>query len=120
MPTVPEAISAKNPAPDEGAKWLDYIISEGPQKRWAAIDWFPTIQGADAALPALSKEIFATVEKYDAFAHLDLEFHPEVVTAIFANIQAVLNGTQTMQQAMDAAQKVAETVPWVGVPQGEA
>ncbi len=115
-----QAISAKNPAPDEGAKWLDYIISEGPQKRWAAIDWFPTIQGADAALPALSKEIFATVEKYDAFAHLDLEFHPEVVTAIFSNIQAVLNGTQTMQQAMDAAQKVAETVPWVGVPQGEA
>jgi hypothetical protein len=55
-----------------------------------------------------------------SFAHLDLEFHPEVVTAIFSNIQAVLNGSLTVQQAMDNAQHVAETTPWVGVPQGEA
>jgi raffinose/stachyose/melibiose transport system substrate-binding protein len=115
-----QAISQNNPAPDEGAKWLDYIISAEAQKAWAAIDWFPTIKGAEADLPDLSKQIFATVEKYDAFAHLDLEFHPEVVTAIFSNIQAVLNGSQTLQQAMDNAQKVADTVPWVGVPQGEA
>ena len=60
------------------------------------------------------------MRKYDSFAHLDLEFHPEVVTAIFSNIQAVLNESQTVQEAMDNAQKVAETTPWVGVPQGEA
>ena len=115
-----QCISAKNPAPDEGAKWLDYVITPEFQNAWAAIAWGPTIKGAEASLPALEKQIYATVDKYDSFAHLDLEFHPEVVTAIFSNIQAVLNGSQTMQQAMDEAQKVAETVPWVGVPQGEA
>jgi multiple sugar transport system substrate-binding protein len=115
-----QCISAKNPAPDEGAKWLDYVITPEFQNAWAGISWFPTIKGAETSLPALEKQIYATVDKYDAFAHLDLEFHPEVVTSIFSNIQAVLNRSQTMQQAMDNAQKVAETVPWVGVPQGEA
>jgi multiple sugar transport system substrate-binding protein len=115
-----QALSERNPAKDEGAKWLDYIISPDVQKAWAATSFFPTVKGAEEALPDLSKGIYTTVEKYDTFAHLDLEFHPEVVTAIFSNIQAVLNGTQTIQEAMDNAQKVAETVPWVGVPQGEA
>ncbi len=115
-----QCISAKNPAPDEGAKWLDFMLSPDTQAAWAATSFMPTIKGAEGSLPELTKNISATVSKYDSFAHLDLEFHPEVVTAIFSNIQAVLNGSQTVQQAMDAAQKVADTVPWVGVPQGEA
>jgi ABC-type glycerol-3-phosphate transport system substrate-binding protein len=115
-----QAISAKNPAPDEGAKWLDYIIKPEVQSAWAATDFFPTVKGAESSLPDLDQGIYDTVRKYDSFAHLDLEFHPEVVTAIYSNIQAVLNESQTVQEAMDAAQKVAETTPWVGVPQGEA
>jgi ABC-type glycerol-3-phosphate transport system substrate-binding protein len=115
-----QCISAKNPAPDEGAKWLDFMISPEVQSAWAGTSFMPTVKGAEASLPDLTQDIYATVQKYDSFAHLDLEFHPEVVTAIFSNIQAVLNGSLTVQQAMDNAQKVAETTPWVGVPQGEA
>jgi ABC-type glycerol-3-phosphate transport system substrate-binding protein len=115
-----QCMSEKNPAKDEGVKWLDYMISPDVQTAWGGTSFIPTVKGTEAALPDLTKSIYATVDKYDSFAHLDLEFHPEVVTAIFSNIQAVLNGTQTVQQAMDNAQKVAETVPWVGVPQGEA
>lgn len=115
-----QCISAKNPAPDEGAKWLDFIISPEVQSAWAATSFMPTVRGTEDSLPDLTKQIYAVVKQYDSFAHLDLEFHPEVVTAIFSNLQAVLDGSQTVQQAMDNAQKVAETVPWVGVPQGEA
>ena len=115
-----QAISAKNPAPDEGAKWLDHIITPEVQSAWASTDFFPTVKGAESSLPPLSQSTYDVVRKYDSFAHLDLEFHPEVVTAIFSNIQAVLNESQTVQEAMDNAQKVAETTPWVGVPQGEA
>jgi raffinose/stachyose/melibiose transport system substrate-binding protein len=114
-----QCISAKNPAPDEGAKWLDFMISPEVQSAWAGTSFMPTVKGAETSLPDLTQGIYATVQKYDAFAHLDLEFHPEVVTAIFSNIQAVLNGSLTVQQAMDNAQKVADTTPWVGVPQGE-
>jgi ABC-type glycerol-3-phosphate transport system substrate-binding protein len=116
-----QCLSERNPEKDIGAQWLDFIISEEIQAEWASNGTFiPTVRGAEQNLPVLAKSVYETVEKYDSFAHLDLVFHPEVVTAIFANIQSVLNGDMTEQEAMDAAQAVAEKAPWVGVPQGEA
>jgi raffinose/stachyose/melibiose transport system substrate-binding protein len=115
-----QCISAKNPAPDEGAKWLDYMISPEVQSAWAATSFMPTVKGTEGSLPELTKNIYAIVQKYDSFAHLGLVFHPEVTTALYSNIQSVFDRSLTVQQAMDNAQKVAETTPWVGVPQGEA
>ena len=116
-----QCLSERNPEKDIGAQWLDFIISEEIQAEWASNGTFiPTVKGTEQNLPELAKSVYETVEKYDSFAHLDLVFHPEVVTAIFANIQSVLNGDMTEQEAMDAAQAVAEKAPWVGVPQGEA
>ncbi len=115
-----QCISERNPAKDEGAKWLDYMISLDVQKKWAETSFGPVTKGAEASLPELTKGIMSVVEKYDSFAHLGLEFHPETTTALYSNMAAILNGELTVQAAMDAAQKVAETVPWVGVPQGEA
>ena len=44
----------------------------------------------------------------------------KIVSEIYANYQSVLGGDMTPQEAMDAVQSLAETLPWVGVPQGEA
>lgn len=115
-----QCISAKNPAPDEGAKWLDYMLSQEVQSAWAATSFMPPIAEAEASLPELTRDIYAIVQNYDSFAHLGLEFHPEVTTALYSNIQSIFDRSLTVQQAMDNAQKVAETTPWVGVPQGEA
>ena len=115
-----QAMSARNPYPDEGAKWLDFIISEEVQAEWAATSFIPTVEAVQDKLPALTREVYDTVDQYDSFAHLDLVFHPEIVSEIYANYQSVLGGDMTPQEAMDAVQALAETLPWVGVPQGEA
>ncbi len=116
-----QCMSAGNPEKDLGALWLDFIISEEIQSEWAVNGSFiPTVKGTEQYLPPIGKDAYEMVDKYDSFAHLDLVFHPEIVTAIFANVQSLLNGDMTEQEAMDAAQAVAETTPWVGIPQGEA
>lgn len=115
-----QCISAKTSEKDEAAKWLDFVISEETQTKWAGISFIPTVKAAESALPPLTKGVYEMVSKYDSFAHLDLVFHPEVKTALFANIQAMLSGAVTEQEAMDTAQAVAEKAPWIGVPQGEA
>jgi ABC-type glycerol-3-phosphate transport system substrate-binding protein len=115
-----QALSAIGEHNDEGAKWLDYMISPEVQTEWAAISFIPVVKGTEKALPPLTKYVYELGSKYDTFAHLDLEFHPEVKTSLLSNLQSMVSGELTPQEAMDAAQAVAETAPWVGVPQGEA
>jgi ABC-type glycerol-3-phosphate transport system substrate-binding protein len=96
------------------------MISPEVQTEWAAISFIPVVKGTEKALPPLTKYVYELGSKYDTFAHLDLEFHPEVKTSLLSNLQSMVSGELTPQEAMDAAQAVAETAPWVGVPQGEA
>jgi ABC-type glycerol-3-phosphate transport system substrate-binding protein len=113
-------LSAKGAHKDVGAEWIDFVISPENQTEWASTAFIPTVKDAVNALDPLTMGAYELTNKYETFAHLDLVFHPEVATALLSNLQAMVNGQQTPQEAMDAAQAVAETAPWVGVPQGEA
>lgn len=115
-----QALSAVGEHKDAGAKWLDHMISPEVQTEWAEVSFIPVVKGTEESLPPLTKGAYELVSKHDTFAHLDLVFHPEVKTAILSNLQSMVSGELTPKEAMDAAQAVAETAPWVGVPQGEA
>ena len=57
-----QCMSARNPYPDEGAKWLDFIISDEVQAEWAATSFIPTVEAVQDKLPPLTKSVYDTVD----------------------------------------------------------